>query len=79
MTGQYIIGAEGLLKNLTDGNMGAVRYSVDGTKMLLENFEEKFEDVVANNPTVLTFTNEEIKQYLLDNYEEWHDPLDEQV
>ena len=32
MTGQYIIGAEGLLKNLTDGNMGAVRYSVDGTK-----------------------------------------------
>jgi len=72
MTGQYIIGAEGLLKNLTDGNMGAVRYSVDGTKMLLENFEEKFEDVVANNPTVQTFTNEEVLAYLAENKSDWH-------
>jgi len=79
MTGQYIIGAEGLLKNLTDGNMGAVRYSVDGTKMLLENYPEKFEDVVANNPTVLTFTHEEVLAYLQDNYDEWHEPFDEQV
>ena len=72
MTGQYIIGAEGLLKNLTDGNMGAVRYSVDGTQMLLENYSEKFEDVVANNPTVQTFTNEEVLAYLAENESDWH-------
>ena len=77
MTGQYIIGAEGLLKNLTEGNMGAVRYSVDGTKMLLENYAEKFEAVVENNPTVLTFTNEEVLQYLEDNKDEWEIPVDE--
>ena len=79
MTGQYIIGKIGLLKNLVDGNMGMIRYSNDDTKILLENYPEKFEAVVAENPTVLTFTNEEIKQYLLDNYEEWHEPFEEQV
>jgi len=72
MTGQYIIGPVNLLENLTDGNMGAVRYSLDDTKMLLENLPEKFDHLAAHVPMITTFTHEEVLAYLAENESDWH-------
>lgn len=54
-------------------NWGAIRYSLDGTKVLLEEVQEKFkaEHLALESTTI--YTEEEIKAYLIANKNDWEE------
>lgn len=54
-------------------NWGAIRYSLDGTKVLLEEELTKFkpEHLALENTTI--YTEEEIKAYLIANQADWEE------
>lgn len=57
-------------------NRGSVRYSLDETQVLLEESNEMFEAEDLTREGVLTFTQEEMLQYLRDNKVEWEEELE---
>jgi len=54
-------------------NWGAVRYSLDGTQVLLEEEESKFLPEHLARQDVQIFTQEEVKNYLLLNKTDWEE------
>ena len=54
-------------------NRGAVRYSLDGSLVLIEESANIFEPEDLEQEGVMTFTQSEVRQYLLDNKDEWED------
>ena len=54
-------------------NFGAVRYSLDGTQVLLEEEESKFLPEHLARQDVQIFTQEEVKNYLLLNKTDWEE------
>lgn len=54
-------------------NWGAIRYSLDGTKVLLEEVQEKFKPEHLALESTTVYTEEEIKAYLIANRAEWEE------
>lgn len=52
-------------------NKGAVRFSNDGTRVLLEESVDFFTDEELARDDILKFNKEEIRQYLVDNKADW--------
>lgn len=77
----YVVGPknllEGLLNNPGFNNRGGVRYSVDGSQILLEEDGSKFVEALTHKPDVQEFTEEEIVAYLQENVSDWETPVEE--
>lgn len=56
-------------------NRGSVRYSLDGTKVLLEEGQEIFDNEDLLLDGVQSFNREEVIAYLLANSSEWEEPV----
>ena len=54
-------------------NRGEIKYSLDGTQVLVEEAPEMFDEEDLTFPGVQTFTEEEIKQFLIDNKVDWEE------
>ena len=57
-------------------NSGGIRYSNDGTKVLLEELPEKFNQEHLEREDVSLFTHAQIKEYLKANKSDWGDEED---
>ena len=54
-------------------NRGSVRYSLDGTKVLIEESSSMFSDEDLALEGVLSFSESEIKIYLREHLDEWEE------
>lgn len=72
-TKYYIIGPTNLLSGLlqSEKDNRAVRYSLDGTQMLLKGTMTKFENVIQHVPSINIVTIEEAYQFVQNNKEDW--------
>ena len=57
-------------------NRGAIRYSLDNTKVLIEESPEMFSAEDLALPGVQQFTHSEVIQFLEDNKVEWEEPIE---
>lgn len=76
----YVVGPtnimEGILNSPNFNNRGAVRYSLDGTQLLLEEAPGKFGNLSQHNPHLTQMTEAEAQQYLQDNVNDWEAPME---
>lgn len=59
-------------------NWGAIRFSLDNTKVLLEEEQSKFLPADLAREDVTIYTETEIQQYLQDNVNDWEAPIEEE-
>lgn len=52
-------------------NRGAVRFSLDGSQVLLEESIDFFTEEELAREDILKFNKEAVRQYLVDNKEDW--------
>lgn len=57
-------------------NWGAIRYSLDGTQVLLEEEQHKFKPEHLTHPDVHVYTEKEVKKYLDANKADWQEKLE---
>ena len=62
--------------NVGFNNSGTIRYSLDGTQVLLEEEESKFLPEYLSRQDVQIFTQEEVNNYLLLNKADWEEEFD---
>lgn len=62
---------EGYYYSVRFNNQGAIRYSLDGNWVLLEEEEKAFRAEDLAREDVVVMTQQETKQFLIDNKENW--------